>query len=73
MSFSGTKQRKCSCHSSDLYSTLIECPKCSHNSFDTIAGSCERRKCGLEFVNWPSYNERNWQGKAEAIYHGYSA
>jgi hypothetical protein len=41
-------RKRCKCHSSDLYATLIECPRCRHWSYDRWAGSCERRKCGYE-------------------------
>lgn len=34
--------------------TLTKCPKCGYERFDLIAGSCERRQCGLELLMWPN-------------------
>ena len=38
----------CRCHASDLYAGLLRCPGCGHRSYDPIAQSCERRRCGYE-------------------------
>lgn len=51
-------RKPCRCHSSDLYAGLVECPWCRHRSFDLIAGSCERKKCALEFPVWPDNREQ---------------
>lgn len=37
-------------HSSHVYASLVNCPKCGHRSFDPWAESCERRKCGYEVI-----------------------
>lgn len=43
----------CRCHASDLYASLVDCPKCGHRSFEVLGdwGGCERRKCGYERID----------------------
>jgi hypothetical protein len=41
--------KPCRCHADDsLYGSLLRCPSCGHRSYDRIAESCERRRCGYE-------------------------
>ena len=47
-------RKRCACHSSDLYATLVECPQCHHWSLDRQGdwAACERRRCGYEALSF---------------------